>query len=120
VRVWDIEPQRLCRQHLLGEHRELHAVWSIITGDKKGYRKHPEVLRWHGRLRALFNRHESLVREMTQRGYGHNSHLDPMLAAGLEVQDVFVDALEEQERILRQKGCDCRVIESGVGTAVLP
>ena len=31
MRTWDIPPEKLCRQHLLGEHRELHAIWSIIT-----------------------------------------------------------------------------------------
>ena len=117
MRVWDIEPRLLCRQHLLGEHRELHAVWSIITGDKKGYARHPEVRRWRGRLLALYHRHEALVQEMMRRGYGHNSHLDATLAVGLGGQDLFVDAIEEQERILRQKGCECRVgdgVEAGM------
>jgi Pyrimidine dimer DNA glycosylase len=107
VRIWDIEPKRLCRQHLLGEHRELHAVWSIITGEKRGYAKHPETLRWHGRLRALYLRHESLVTEMTRRGYKHGTPLDEALATGSEVQEDYVDPPEEQERLLREKGCGC-------------
>jgi hypothetical protein len=24
MRIWDLPPERLCRQHLLGEHREGH------------------------------------------------------------------------------------------------
>ncbi len=31
MRIWDIPPKLLCRNHLLGEHRELHAIWSILT-----------------------------------------------------------------------------------------
>jgi len=34
MRVGDILPL-LCRQPLLGEHRELHAIWSVITKKKK-------------------------------------------------------------------------------------
>jgi hypothetical protein len=43
MRIWDISPKRLCRNHLLGEHRELHAVWSVLTKGKKGYARHPET-----------------------------------------------------------------------------
>jgi len=41
MRIWDIPPRKLCRNHLLGEHRELHAIWSILIRSKKGYLKHP-------------------------------------------------------------------------------
>ena len=36
MRIWDIAAHKLCRNHLLGEHRELHAIWSILTTGKKG------------------------------------------------------------------------------------
>jgi hypothetical protein len=26
VRIWDLDAAELCDQHLLGEHRELHAI----------------------------------------------------------------------------------------------
>ncbi|MGC9335913.1 MAG: pyrimidine dimer DNA glycosylase/endonuclease V [Anaerolineae bacterium] len=109
MRIWDIPPERLCRKHLLGEHSELHGVWSILTQGKRGYANHPEVLRWSGKLRALYLKHEEIVAEMLARGYQHNSPLDPDLATGQEVQEAFVDSPEEQVRILRDKGCDCRV-----------
>ncbi len=54
MRIWDLEPERLCRQHLLGEHRELHALWVILTQDKQGFSRHPETLRWRGKLQALY------------------------------------------------------------------
>src|SRR5690348_6846591 len=75
MRVWDISPKRLCRNHLLGEHRELHAIWSVLVNGKKGYARHPETLRWRGKLKALYSRHDALVREMTVRGYTHQSPL---------------------------------------------
>ena len=64
MRIWDIDPRLLCAQHLLGEHRELHGLWNILTLDKQGYRRHPETRRWEGKLGALFARHARLVREM--------------------------------------------------------
>ncbi len=110
MRVWDLEPRRLCRQHLLGEHSELHALWNVLTQDRRGYRRHPETLRWEGRLAALYARHEQLVAEMVARGFNHASPLDPALAAGSQrVQDEFVDSIADQEALLRRKGCACAV-----------
>jgi hypothetical protein len=109
VRIWDLPPRRLCRAHLLGEHRELHAIWAVLTGDKTGYRHHPETLRWEGRLAALYARHAELVSEMHARGYRHASPLDPRLATGAAVQDQYVDPLEQQIMILRAKACGCDV-----------
>jgi hypothetical protein len=107
VRIWDLEPELLCRAHLLGEHRELHGLWNILTLGKAGYRHHPETRRWEGKLRALFLRHEALVAEMGRRGYRHASPLDPSLATGQETQDVFVDPPAEQRRLLAGKPCEC-------------
>jgi sugar lactone lactonase YvrE len=60
MRIWDVPPSLLCRQHLLGEHRELHGLWRIITEDRQGYAKHPETRRWRGKLAALYERHDAL------------------------------------------------------------
>lgn len=35
MRIWDIPPDKLCRNHLLGEHNELHAIWNILTLEKQ-------------------------------------------------------------------------------------
>ena len=109
MRIWDIEPQRLCKQHLLGEHRELHAIWSILVNNKKGYSKHPETLRWKGKLKALYLRHEKLVKEMKKRRYNHNSDLDIKLACGKDKQDTYIDPIEYQIQVLNSKNCDCKL-----------
>jgi hypothetical protein len=109
MRIWDIPPKKLCRNHLLGEHRELHAIWSILTTGKKGYKNHPETKRWRKRLRALYLRHDALVREMTHRGYRHRSPLDERQATGGRKQTEFVDSPESQINILKKKKCDCQV-----------
>lgn len=111
VRVWDVDPAILCRQHLLGEHRELHGLWNILTLGKQGYSHHPETVRWEGRLKALHARHQALVAEMARRGYRHASPLDARLATGRAVQERFVDPPGRQLDILRRKGCACQVPE---------
>ncbi len=100
-------PAELCRVHLLGEHRELHAIWTVLTMNKKGYASHPETKRWVGRLHALYNRHEDEVLEMKKRGYTHKSDLDQKFATGYKKQDVFVNTVEEQREILKNKPCTC-------------
>lgn len=109
MRIWDLDPSRLCRQHLLGEHAELHGLWNVLTEDKAGYREHPETQRWIGKLGALYRRHQALVEEMEARGFDHKSPLDPAKATGKAIQDAYVDTPEAQVEILRGKGCGCDV-----------
>jgi hypothetical protein len=73
MRIWDIPPNKLCNRHLLGEHNELHAIWSILTKNKKGFIHHPETKRWKGKLKVLYLRHEQQIKEMEKRGFNHNS-----------------------------------------------
>ncbi len=107
MRIWDVEPAALCRSHLLGEHRELHAVWTILTEGRRGYANHPEVLRWQGKLAALYARHEAQVTEMGNRGYRHASPLDPRLATGAGEQDHQLASTAEQLALLAAKPCEC-------------
>jgi hypothetical protein len=80
MRIWDVPCAQLSRQHLLGEHRELHALWNILerleAGEARvGYANHPETKRWRGYAPALFLRHAEQVREMQRRGWRHQSPL---------------------------------------------
>lgn len=109
MRVWDISPEKLCRAHLLGEHREVHAIWSILTKKKRGYSKHPETLRWKGKLNALYSRHNDIVNEMERRGYNHKSKLDSKLAIGKSNQEYYINTPGKQIRILKAKKCQCSV-----------
>ena len=109
MRIWDISPKKLCRNHLLGEHRELHAIWSVLVNGKKGYARHPETLRWKGKLKALYGRHEALVSEMAARGYRHRSPLPKRQATGGAKQTIYVDRPRKQLVILRNKHCQCDV-----------
>jgi len=119
MRVWDIQPKYLCRKHLLAEHRELHGLWNILTKHKRkglsfaeatkgvGYSRHPETLRWVGKEKALYQRHEQLIKEFYKRGYKHHSPLDKKSATGLASQDVFINTIKEQKILLKNKNCEC-------------
>lgn len=102
MRVWDIDPGFLNNLSLLGEHREIHAIHSILTQNKKGYARHPETRRWKHHLGALSRRHEGLVAEMELRGFNHRS---PMLETELQDQwpELYIDEPGPQYQILRQK-----------------
>jgi len=109
MRVWDIHPKHLCRKHLLAEHRELHGLWNILTKHqgRGGYSRHPETLRWTGKRKALYLRHEALVKEFFQRGYRHHTPLDKRSATGSGSQKIFINTIREQRAILKKKPCDC-------------
>jgi hypothetical protein len=93
----------------LAEHRELHGLWNILTihKGKGGYSRHPETLRWVGKTRALYERHEALVKEFKRRGYNHYTPLDKKFAKGKSGQKTFINTIKEQKQILKKKPCDC-------------
>lgn len=101
MRVWDLSPGYLNRGSLLGEHRELHGLRSILVNNKKGYSRHPETVRWIGCLSGLDRRHDQLAAEMQLRGYvdrtpveAHEETLWP---------EHFVDEPAEQIFLLQNK-----------------
>ncbi|MBU3936302.1 MAG: pyrimidine dimer DNA glycosylase/endonuclease V, partial [Proteobacteria bacterium] len=103
MRVWDIHPGFLNRQSLLGEHREIHAIHTILTLGKKGYSRHPETLRWRDHLGALWLRHEQVVVEMRVRGFNHFSPLLPPSGTEIIWPSVFIDAPSRQFELLAEK-----------------
>lgn len=107
MRIWDLPPACLCQKHLVAEHGELHSLWSILVNKKKGFSKHPETLRWKGKRKALYHRHQALVKELVKRGYQHRSPLDQKQATGKGNQNVFLQSPEEQKQILKEKNCQC-------------
>jgi len=66
MRMWMCNPKIMCRQHLIGEYRELFTFLGTLKKKKKvdGYFKNNlfEPL-------SLQNRYDKLVKEMKHRGY---------------------------------------------------
>lgn len=102
MRIWDISPGYLNRQSLLGEHRELHGLVSILVNGKKGYSRHPETKRWVGYGWALRQRHKELACEMQLRGYTDRSPVRTRSNEGVW-PPAFIDAPAVQFELLRGK-----------------
>lgn len=113
MRIWDIDPGYLNDKSLLGEHREIHGLFSIHVNGKKGYARHPETVRWKEALTGLSLRHDLLVSEMTLRGFNHQSPLTrkdpgpdglPAAAQGSMIwPEAFIDTPRAQFDLLRDK-----------------
>jgi hypothetical protein len=72
VRMWCVPPNLLCRNHLLGEHHEVHAFIGTIY---KRIRVGGYIERGLLNPRLLWRRHQQLVDELLRRGYNHYSPL---------------------------------------------
>jgi hypothetical protein len=70
--MWMVDPKILCRNHLLGEHVEIHMFIGTI---KKGYSIKGYIKKGLLEVHNLYNRHEELAKEMKRRNYRHNSKI---------------------------------------------
>lgn len=102
MRIWDVHPGYLNDQSLLGEHRELHGIASIISHHKPGYSRHPEIVRWRGHGWALTRRHRALSAEMALRGFTDKTPVRLRANAGAWPL-VYVDAPSRQFELLAEK-----------------
>ncbi len=102
MRIWDVHPGYLNRQSLLGEHRELHGIVSIIVNKKKGYARHPETLRWADYEWALNLRHRLLAAEMALRNFTDKSPVTTRKNKGLWPK-TYIDSPFDQFAILSEK-----------------
>jgi hypothetical protein len=68
--MWMITPKMMCNQHLLGEHRELHALTgTLLKGTSiQGYIENNLI-----EVQAIIPRHEAIMKEMIVRGYKHRT-----------------------------------------------
>jgi len=73
MRMWMVNPKYMCRQHLLGEHVELHMFMGTL---KKEIRFDGYIQNNLFEPKSLIARHGELVTEMRNRGYKHHSKID--------------------------------------------
>lgn len=106
MRIWDIDPGYLNRGSLLAEHRELHALYNVLTQGKQGFETQPELIRWRTYIPALIARHQKLVAEMNLRQMGHHSPLPLDDAPELVWPESYVTAPEQQLEILASRYLD--------------
>lgn len=74
MRMWMVDPKVLCRQHLLGEAREMHTLAGIILHNKR-LSGTKYITTGLVEVHNIKKRHDELAKEMTSRGYCHKSPL---------------------------------------------
>lgn len=112
MRMWMVNPRNMCRQHLMGEHVELHMFLGAM---RKGISMQGYLDNNMLEPESIVTRHTALVQEMQRRGYKHNSPLtEAMLdeacvgfrARGLRAWDTKIDRdAAEAELLYRCKEC---------------
>ena len=95
MRMWMVNPEYMCRQHLLGEHLELHMFVTSINKKMKltGFVKNNLL-----EVSSLKSRHEELVNEMERRGYKHKTPLidfDASYLGDLSLQKINISQSEK-------------------------
>lgn len=98
MRMWMLEPSILCRQHLLGEHVELHMLVGTI---RRGVSLTGYLARGLIDTAKISARHDALVEEMTRRGYNHKSPLEYDDELALGSVDLEASMLELMRRCSR-------------------
>jgi hypothetical protein len=103
----------MCRNHLLGEHREIHTLISSLIRKRKldGYIRNNCL-----ELKSIKQRHELLVKEMQRRNYKHKSELDKFDLSYLEekIINYMVDRRSSLEDLVtRCPNCKKNFIKRG-------
>ena len=72
MRMWLCDPEIMCQKHLCGEHLEMHMFLGALKQGKKidGYLRNNCF-----QPRMLYQRHDDLANEMSNRGYNHKSDI---------------------------------------------
>ena len=102
MRMWMVNPKRMCRKHLLGEHVELH----MLLGSLRKNRSIQGFL--DARLlqpQTANQRHEALVKEMEARGYRHSS---PLPHVKLKSNQYGAVDVRTSERELKKRCDECK------------
>jgi len=106
MRMWLVNPRLMCRQHLLGEHVELHMMVGCIVRGKSlaGYIEQGLI-----DTALIERRHLELVREMERRGYTHGSELPAFKVPAAGSIDRAQNLLELKRRC---KSCAAQIMHS--------
>lgn len=101
MRMWLVDPSKMCRKHLMGEHVEMHMFVGTINAGKNisGY-----VSRGLVDTSLIKQRHQELAQEMQRRGYNHQSTLSDFQ---MTPHVGKVDA-QNSEKELAKRCKDCR------------
>jgi len=97
--MWLVNPKKLCRQHLLGEHKEVH---QLVGSLRKSRSIQGHIEKGQIEIHNIVPRHKELVKEMIRRGYKHQSPLKKFISFKAGKIDILKN---EKELIKRCKNC---------------
>jgi hypothetical protein len=100
MRMWQVDPSKMCRKHLLGEHVECHMFVGTIN---KGISIDGYISKGLVVPQGIKLRHNLLAEEIERRGYKHKSPL-PVYNCD---RYGFVDPIANEQE-LRRRCKDCR------------
>jgi hypothetical protein len=99
--MWNVNPRKMCNQHILGEHVEMHMFAGTI---KKGISISGYINKGLVETGYIKQRHDILVREMARRGINHSSDIDD----NNYNEEVGTVNKAENEIILSNRCPDCK------------
>lgn len=111
TRMWGVDPRLLCREHLLGEHVELHMLVGTIQNHPHG----EAIVRGQAdegnvETALIEQRHGELAAELARRGYDHDSPL--VYEDDLVIGEIDPTA-NRSELAARCKQCRLRLADDG-------
>ncbi len=101
--MWNVQPQILCRKHLLGEHLEMHMFRTAVISGKRitGF-----IMNGLVEVHNISKRHDELVEEMSKRGYNHRSPMGSLITRPRGYVDIKKNIL-----VLRERCEECRKLQ---------
>jgi pyrimidine dimer DNA glycosylase len=101
--MWMVDPRKMCSQHLLGEHSEIHMLVATLIRKKSiaGFVEKKLI-----EVHSIRRRHQELVEEMQRRGMRHQSPLPVFRARRLGRVNRRVNLAELAKRCER-----CREVQ---------
>ena len=103
MRMWMVDPKIMCRQHLLGEHSEIHKHRHNFV---KKHNMNKRVSLNQIEPKSMKKRHDELAREMERRGYEHNSEytMPDISYLTKESREYTVDTNKSYEDLIKRCG----------------
>jgi len=102
TRMWLVDPAKMCQQHRLGEHKEIHELVGFIRNG------HINKVIFHATRGQIFphvivERHREL-----ERYDGHTSRIDvPDVAGELQMASITPELIAHNERELARRCDEC-------------
>jgi len=100
MRMWNVDIRKMCNQHLLGEHVEMHMCAGSLARGKsvQGF-----IDKGLMEIHNIKKRHDILSKEMLKRGMNHKSKIQDFKELNAGKVDI-----KKSEKELKKRCKDCK------------